>query len=101
MKGTHFSAAPQNYPPESHPCSFDLLFSPIRCGSVNESLCCSASAPYLAIIALITGIKPIYTYQRHGRPRGAALVSFVLPSADLALRLIGRAVILSLPLPFM
>lgn len=54
---------PGNCLPEPHRHGFDLLFSHLRCEyalqSVNESLCCSTSVPYLDIIALIRWIKLI------------------------------------------
>lgn len=54
---------PGNYLTEPHNRSFDLLFNHFRCEytlwSVNESLCCSTSVPYLDITVLIRWIKLI------------------------------------------
>lgn len=54
---------PGNYLTEPHSRGFDLLFSHLKCEytlwSVNESLCCSTSIPYLDITALIRWIKLI------------------------------------------
>lgn len=54
---------PGNYSTEPHNRGFDLLFNHLKCEytlwSVNESLCCSTSVPYLDITVLIRWIKLI------------------------------------------
>ena len=64
---------PGNYSTETSSRRFDLLFGGLRCEytlwSVNESLCCSTSVPYLDITVLIRWIKLI-SKTEHRRTSG-------------------------------